>query len=643
MNEQFAQVGLDLITPSLTNPRKNFNPVKLQELADSIKASGVHQPVLLRFLPGSRVSDTDRGVVYELVAGERRYRACEMAGLDTIPALIRALDDAQVLEIQIVENLLRDDLTEMEEAEGYRKLMEHTELNADQVAAKIGKSRSYVYSRLRLMDLCQQAREAFRTGTIDASKGLLIARIPDEKLQLKALAEFTRANHRGDTISFREAQEWIKANVMLRLADARFQITDFSLVPDAGACTDCPKRTGALPDLFADADSPDICIDPACFHGKETAHTEAIVEVARKKGIEVIEGKEAKELKSFASGPISGHVDLDALTEWDEETKARVSLRQVMAKDEFKGKVKLFVDPFTNETKEVVSRADAAESQQKRQEKFEKSRPEYKQPEESEDAKKLRLALEYEKAWRVPAAEALVPRIKAGAVSQFEAPVLRTILLQLLQHEDVDSGIVERTLDLREDDDRDIDDYLVDMVETVADTDLGACICTCLALAESKGIREWSVHGWRTTKARVLDSLADSCGVDVDRIKSQVQKEMLASVDPLAAQPKKAQGTKSKKTPASHVAKLSAQDAITGIAAAMQSEDERATTASPEAQQDEQAPAGVVWPAPVAVQNAGAKYRGPNGETWSGRGLRPKWLTVLVDAGKAMDDFRVAA
>jgi len=124
MSEQFAQIGLGAITPSLTNPRKNFNQVKLQELADSIKASGVHQPILVRFLPGHRTPDTDRNVVYELVAGERRYRASQMAGLETIPAMIRPLTDAQVLEIQIVENLLRDDLTELEEAEGYGALMD---------------------------------------------------------------------------------------------------------------------------------------------------------------------------------------------------------------------------------------------------------------------------------------------------------------------------------------------------------------------------------------------------------------------------------------------------------------------------------------------------------------------------------------
>jgi len=462
--------------------------------------------------------------------------------------------------------------------------MEHSDLNADQMAAKIGKSRSYVYSRLKLMDLCQQAREAFRSGQIDASKGLLIARIPDEKLQLKALTEFTRADHRGDTVSFRVAQEWIKANVMLRLVDARFQITDVSLVESAGACGDCPKRTGAAPELFTDADSPDLCIDPACFHRKEEATTAAIVETARSKGMEVIEGWEAKELKTYKQGPIVGYVDLDAPTEWTDDNE-RVSLRQVMKKDEFKGKVKLFVDPFTGETKEVVTRADAAESQKKREGKLMPS-GEYQPPPKNEEQEKMRLAQEYERAWRADAAYALLPRIQAGAVCQFEAPVLRAILITLLEG-NLHSGTMDQVLALSDGDERDVEDELHNIVDEIPDTELGARICTAMLLEEAYEVKRWVSGRWQIAKALAIESLAESCDVDIGRIKSQVQAQMLASADPLAAQPQKAAGNKSPKAPASRAAKLSAEDAMSGIAEAMQGE-ERATTASPEAQQGEE-------------------------------------------------------
>jgi len=123
--------------------------------------------------------------VYELVAGERRYRACKLAGLNTIPAMIRSLTDDQVLEIQIIENLQRDDLTELEEAEGYDALMTHSNFTVDQVGEKIGKSRSYVYGRLKLLELTEDSKQAMRVGTLDASRALLIARIPTENCNSK--------------------------------------------------------------------------------------------------------------------------------------------------------------------------------------------------------------------------------------------------------------------------------------------------------------------------------------------------------------------------------------------------------------------------------------------------------------------------
>jgi ParB/RepB/Spo0J family partition protein len=185
-----TQAPLALIVTSLTNPRKTFDPAKMAGLTASIAASGVHQPVLLRPLPASRLADTASmkpRPEFELVAGERRLRASKAAGLQNIPAMVRELTDDQVLEIQIVENLQRDDLSELEEAEGYETLMQHSKLNADQVGTKIGKSRSYVYGRIKLLDLCQEARTSLRDGTVDASRALVVARIPDHKLQIRAM------------------------------------------------------------------------------------------------------------------------------------------------------------------------------------------------------------------------------------------------------------------------------------------------------------------------------------------------------------------------------------------------------------------------------------------------------------------------
>ena len=327
----FATIALDRITPSLTNPRKTFDPAKLQDLADSIRPSGVHQPVVVRSLPGSRLADTDRTVQYELVVGVRRLRASIIAGVDTIPAIVRPLSDNEVLEVQCVENLQRDDLAPLEEAEGYDHLMQHTGLSADEVAAKIGKSRSYVYAKLKLLDLCQEVRQALRDGSIDASRALLIARIPDGKLQLKALSAATAPQGgAADAPGVRAFGQWLQQTVMLRLEGAPFPITDAHLTA-AGSCKDCPKRTGANPDLFSDVAGADVCTDPACYHLKEAAHHAHLVHQAQAKGLKVLAGADAKAVVThqWDRDALDGYTRLDS--QRHDATGAPTSLRNLLA------------------------------------------------------------------------------------------------------------------------------------------------------------------------------------------------------------------------------------------------------------------------------------------------------------------------
>lgn len=315
---QMRMIDVALIEESLHNPRKTFDPGKLQELADSIAATGVHQPILLRPLPASRVPDTfaarPKGAplpAYELVAGARRLRACKLARVAQVPAMIRELSDQQALEIAIVENLQREDVSELEEAEGYEALMQHGTLTADAVAAKIGKSRSYVYARLKLLDLCQEGRRSLREGKIDASKALLLARIPDHALQIKALKHIEPDDY-GYPMSYRDAASYIQREYMLRLDAARFKVTDATLLPGAGACGDCPKRTGYAPELFADVNSADVCTDPKCYHAKEEAHATNAKREALARGQTIIEGREAKELMPNSwSSRVEGYLRLD--------------------------------------------------------------------------------------------------------------------------------------------------------------------------------------------------------------------------------------------------------------------------------------------------------------------------------------------
>lgn len=301
MTTEFANIALALIAPSLTNPRKNFKQTALAELAEDIKRRGIDTPITVRPLPGSRLADTDRSVQFELVCGERRLRAADLAGLTTIPSMVRALTDDQALEIQLCENLKRDDLTELEEAEGYETLMQHANITAEQVGERIGKSRSYVYGRIKLLDLCSEARVSLRDGDIDASRALLVARIPDHKLQIKAMKEIV-AGHgysmHKEPMTYRVALEHVQNNFMLKLGEAKFKITSVDLVPAAGSCKTCTKRTGHDPDLFSDVKGADICTDPPCFHKKEEAHAAAMMKEAKDKGQTVIAGKEAQELRA---------------------------------------------------------------------------------------------------------------------------------------------------------------------------------------------------------------------------------------------------------------------------------------------------------------------------------------------------------
>lgn len=361
VRSEFQILPLAAIVASLTNPRKHFDQAALAELAESIKTSGVHQPVTVRPLPGDRVLETGRAVQFELVAGERRLRASVLAGVPTIPALVRDLTDDQVLELQIVENLQRADLSELEEAEGYEALMQHNRISAEQVGAKIGKSRAYVYARLKLLDLCQECKEALRAGQIDASRALLIARIPDTALQHKALAEATHKNGAGEVASVRAFQTWLQLNVMLRLENAPFAITDVRLVEAAGSCKDCPKRTGANPDLFSEVASADICTDPPCYNAKAAAHRGTLIARAEAKGMRVIDGAEAKELcHQYRTGHLNGYSPLNQVREdaniVDGGTK-QPTLRDLLGKDA--PAPVLIENPWTKELIEAVPTDEA--------------------------------------------------------------------------------------------------------------------------------------------------------------------------------------------------------------------------------------------------------------------------------------------
>ncbi|HRP76897.1 MAG TPA: ParB/RepB/Spo0J family partition protein, partial [Rhodocyclaceae bacterium] len=225
--------------------------------------------------------------------GERRYRASLLAGLDDIPALVRHLDTRQVLEIQVIENLQRRGVNELEEADGYHIMMRDYGYTADDLAAKVGKSKAYIYARLKLASLCEAGRKAFYAGTLSASVALLVARIPTPTLQEQALDDVL--THWNGPMSARAAAAHIQQRYMLRLKDAPFPRDNAFLLLIAGTCTTCPKNTANDRILYADTDA-DVCTDPACYLDKTANHLAAEIERKHAAGYAVIAGKAAEKL-----------------------------------------------------------------------------------------------------------------------------------------------------------------------------------------------------------------------------------------------------------------------------------------------------------------------------------------------------------
>ncbi|MBQ7288847.1 MAG: ParB/RepB/Spo0J family partition protein [Clostridia bacterium] len=179
--ESGAPVTLRLseIEPNREQPRKNFDPQALEELADSIREHGLLQPLLVRPLASGR---------YQIVAGERRWRASRMAELDSVPVIIREMDDNETMQLALIENLQREDLNPIEEAEGYRVLMERFALTQEEVAQKVGKSRPAIANALRLLGLTEKEQECLASGKITQGHARALLAIADSELRAKGLA-----------------------------------------------------------------------------------------------------------------------------------------------------------------------------------------------------------------------------------------------------------------------------------------------------------------------------------------------------------------------------------------------------------------------------------------------------------------------
>jgi len=336
--EGAVHIPLALLAPSATNPRRHHTDLaaeqrawNLAELAESIKKHGVIQPILARPRPGAKPDDGQP--LYEIVAGERRWRASQLAGQPSIMAIVRDMSDFEVLELQVIENLQRQDLHPLEEAEGYAKLLRTPTglqgyANVDELAARLGKSRRYVYNRLTLCKLCPQAREAFYEGQISTSVAQLIAALPHLEQQQSATGDIVRG-WGGEPYTFKQTAQYLEQQFMLRLDRAKFDVQAIYTV--AGPCGQCSKRSGANPDLFADITSGDMCQDRACFDAKLLEARQVKLDEAEAAGHTVVDGAAARKIIPFNGARAIGHQLLDKAC--SEFTDSKKPLRELLGKD----------------------------------------------------------------------------------------------------------------------------------------------------------------------------------------------------------------------------------------------------------------------------------------------------------------------
>jgi len=267
---EYRDVSLTLLTESTTNPRERFDEDGLKELAESIRTHGILSPLLVR--PRNERS-------FEIVFGARRYRAAQIAEVATAPVRIKNMTDAEVLEAQLIENLQREEVHSMEEARGFKALLdlEEPKYSFEQIAAKVGKPPAYIAHRLKLTDLIPAVVEAFYRNDVGLGHALLLAKLPADQQEEGMSACFKEVHSGGDKparvlLPVRNLRFWIETNVLLLLKDAPFDKRNAHLVAIAGSCVDCPSRTGHNKLLFSDLGKQDACTSPSCYRAKVDAH-----------------------------------------------------------------------------------------------------------------------------------------------------------------------------------------------------------------------------------------------------------------------------------------------------------------------------------------------------------------------------------
>lgn len=566
-----STLALDALAPSRTN-RPVVENEALLEMAATIKLYGVLQPILARKLPAERLQDTfedaaTRHATHEIIAGERRWRAARIAGLRNIPVLIVDADAPHALVMQLVENLHRDDLTPLDEAMGILRLIEEHNYTREQAAEAIRKSRTHVFEALRLPGLCPDALLAMRQGTLKRSVALLVAQRPTPALQQEFTRKVLTGGPDNGPLSYRAALDLARRNYMTDLAQAPFALDDAALLPKAGACTQCPKRTGAAPELW-DKQGTDVCTDTACFADKKEAHYARITLQAKERGRKVITGAEARELMPTEGANPTGYILLDKPRKGDTEP-----LRKLLGEEVPEGKVVLIESPSGAMVEAVPTRAAGAVLEARGK----AAKPAAKPAEPTREE----LEAEYQQRWRGAAVLATIEGLNLTALSTSEPQALdvlptqvayRTMLELAREVPDKFLHVIFPAL-LRGFGDED----LAQAVRAAAEQDTRLRHMVMMMLVSA--VDHEPLFDRPADEALHLEAVAPIATVDLPAIRAQIQAQMREEAhyrdNPTAAQPDTAKpALKPKgKAKASTESKTTAAEAQAAIAQAMSSAD----------------------------------------------------------------------
>ncbi len=278
---QSKEIDVTCIVPSKSNPRTEFEEQRIQELAESMKSSvGLINPITLR--PQGEGQ-------YAIVAGERRWRAAMILGWSTISSIVRQVTDEEALEIQIIENSQREDISPMDEARAFKTLLKKE--NLDWLSSKIHKTKKYILDRLKLNDLCTEAAYLLQMEKLPLGHGIVLSKLPAEE-QLQTLDYLMQnwvpwepkdIDHAHCEYTLEKLKDYIEEKFMLSFDKACFDLKDTALNASAGSCAVCPKRTTNALLLFSDITSEDRCTDNKCFAIKVMNHVNNSLAAAKKK------------------------------------------------------------------------------------------------------------------------------------------------------------------------------------------------------------------------------------------------------------------------------------------------------------------------------------------------------------------------